>query len=79
MAKYIVPPAMLARLENEGTYHAPIGDQESRYEQISEFALQFKLFVVENTPASREQSAALTAIDEATFFANSAIARHESE
>ncbi len=40
-------------------------------------AKEFALFIVENTPSSREQSLALTALEESVFWTNAAIARNE--
>jgi hypothetical protein len=39
--------------------------------------LETAKFIVKHTPASREQSLALNAIDQAMFLANASIARSE--
>jgi hypothetical protein len=59
------------------TYHPPSGTQPERYEQIRYVAAQFADLIVSTTPESREQSLALTALDEVVMWANSAIARRE--
>jgi hypothetical protein len=59
------------------TYHAPKGDQADRYTELRNFARQFALHIVNNTPPSREQSLALTKVEEAVMWANASIARNE--
>ncbi len=63
-------------LENRFTYHAPKGDQPGRYEAIRAEEKKFATVVVALTPESREQSLALTRLEEAVFWANAAIARN---
>ncbi len=70
---------MRKRLENDFTYHAPNADQRERHEKINAAALAFSLIIADLTPASREQSLALTAVDNASRDAHSAIARNENE
>jgi hypothetical protein len=65
------------RIERDFTYHAPKGDQVERYQQLRDKAKEFAQFIVELTPASREQSLALTHLENAAFYANAAIARNE--
>lgn len=59
------------------SYHPPKDGQPLRYEAIRATAKQFAEFVTSRTPASREQSLAITKIEEAVFWANAAIARNE--
>ncbi len=66
-----------SRIETNFTYHPPKDDQPKRYEEIREVAKNFAMCINENTPASREQSLALTALEEVVFWANAAIARNE--
>lgn len=70
---------MLARLYNDFTYHAPLPGQPVRYEQIRLKAKELAYYLCHATPASREQSLALTHLEEAVFWANAAIARNETE
>lgn len=58
-------------------YHAPKGDQQVRYEEIREQARYFARSIQRMTPQSREQSAALTKLQECVMFANAAIAINE--
>ena len=67
-----------AELENRFTYHAPAGTQAERYEKMRSNARELALFIVSVTPESREQSLAITALEEAVFWANAAIARREN-
>jgi hypothetical protein len=62
-------------LEIRFTYHSPSGDQPEKYEIIRNIAKGFAEFIAVNTPDSREQSLALTKLEEAVFWANAAIAR----
>lgn len=61
------------------TYHKPFGDQPLKYEDIRRKALQFADMLVVCCPDSRELSLAITKLEEAVFWANAAIARHEEE
>uniref|UniRef100_A0A6M3IMQ8 Acb2/Tad1 hairpin domain-containing protein n=1 Tax=viral metagenome TaxID=1070528 RepID=A0A6M3IMQ8_9ZZZZ len=61
------------------TYHPPKGTQANRYENIRDKALMFAMFLVAQTPESREQALALTHLDLVVMWANAAIARRENE
>jgi hypothetical protein len=77
--KYPIDPKMQKRLDNDYTYHKPFGDQQQRYEEIRESAKNLALVIVEMTPPSREQSVALTLLEQTVMEANAAIARNEEE
>jgi hypothetical protein len=62
-------------LENIFTYHAPKGDQLQRYQRIREEALQFAHTIVDLTPESADQTAAIRKLSECVMTANAAIAR----
>ncbi len=64
-------------LEKRFTYHPPKGDQPDRYNKIRAIARAFAQVIAEATPASREQSLALTKIEESVMWANASIARRE--
>jgi hypothetical protein len=70
---------MRARLDNDFTYHKPHGNQPERYVQIREKAKSLAELIVESTLPSREQSVALTKLEESVFWTNAAIARNEKE
>lgn len=59
------------------TYHPPKNDQAERYLTIRMMAHKMARGIVEMTPPSREQSLALTRLEGAVMWANSAIARRE--
>ncbi len=65
------------RIERDFTYHAPKPGQVERYTQIRDEAKKLALLINDLTPPSREQSLALTNIEQAVSFANAAIARNE--
>ena len=66
-------------LKNVFTYHAPLSGQPERYVALRESARAFAELIVESTPASREQSVALTNVQQAVMWANAAIAINEKE
>jgi hypothetical protein len=68
---------MIDDLDNRFTYHTPKDDQPQRYELIRAEAKKLAQVFVEKTLESREQSIALTKLEEAVFWANAAIARNE--
>jgi len=59
------------------TYHPPSPEQTERYQKLRDAAYAFALLIYRNTPQCREQSTALTKLEEAVFSANAAIARRE--
>lgn len=73
----MAPPIDQDELLTRFTYHAPTGDQPQRYMTLRAKAMDIAELIVELTPESREQSLALTHLEEAVFWANAAIARRE--
>jgi len=65
------------RIENDYSYHPPMGDQPQRYEAIRDKAKELAILICEVSPPSREQSVALTELDHVVMMANAAIARNE--
>ena len=63
-------------IDNRFTYHPPAPGLVDRFVQIRSEARQLAITIVQSTPASREQSLAITALEEAVMWANAAIARH---
>lgn len=59
------------------TYHPPKNNQPERYVGLRGAAKGLAELIVELTPKSREQSLALTKLEEAIFWANASIARNE--
>lgn len=58
-------------------YHRPSGNQAERYERLRDEAGKLAHLIATNTPESREQSIALTKLEEVVMFANASIARNE--
>ncbi len=79
MPKYPISEEQKDRLDNTFTYHAPFGDQSTRYAIIRNGAWMLAENILASTPPSREQSLALTKLEEAVMWANAAIARNEKE
>lgn len=63
-----------AEIEHLFTYHAPRGDQPQRYERIREAAKALAKVIVDNTPKSADQSAAIRKLRECVHVANASIA-----
>lgn len=68
---------MSDELEVRFTYHPPKGDQPARFQAIRDTAKALAVLIEESTPDSREQSLALTALDQTVMWAIAAIARRE--
>ena len=62
------------QLLNWFTYHSPQTEQLEGYKQIRSAGLALAKKIVEFTPASADQSAAIRKVREAVFTANAAIA-----
>lgn len=77
MNNYEIAPKMRDQLENNFTYHSPKDDQPERYAKIRDEAKSLAYTIQSNTPPSREQSLAITNLEQAIFWANAAIARNE--
>lgn len=71
-----VPDQKRAQIENNFTYHAPKPGQPEKYTAIREKAKELALLIVESTPASREQSLAITELESCVMWANAGIARN---
>ena len=67
----------MSQIERNFTYHAPKPGQVEKYAAIRARAKELALLISEVTPASREQSVALTHLETAVMWANAAIARNE--
>jgi hypothetical protein len=64
-------------LANRFTYHAPKGDQATRYEYLRDCAHNLAGIINEKCPDSREKSLAITHLEDAVMWANASIARNE--
>jgi hypothetical protein len=79
MPKYNISPQQRERLDKTFKYHSPKDDQPERYVIIREKCKELAEVICENTPPSREQSIALTALEEVSMRANQAIAINEAD
>lgn len=66
-------------LDDVFTYHKPFGTQAERYVVIRETAKVLAVLIEQTTPTSREQSLALTNLQQSVMWANAAIAINEKE
>lgn len=69
---------MKLNLDNIFTYHAPTSTQTDRYFALREKAKELAALIQTCTPESREQSVALTNVQQAVMWANAAIAINEA-
>ena len=63
-------------LKNRFTYHKPDEQKVHQHETIRTVLLHAAEEILVETPESREQSLAITHLEEAMFWANAAIARY---
>ena len=61
-------------INNIFTYHSPTPDQIRKYEAIRAKAKEMGQVIVDNTPASADQTAAIRLLRQAVMTANAAIA-----
>ena len=76
---YKLTQEQVERVENNFTYHSPFGDQTARYQKIRNEAKNLAIHIMTFTPPSREQSLALTHLEDAIMWANASIARNEKK
>lgn len=62
------------QLQEIFTYHPPTEDKRRQYETIRSAAYDFARVLLENTPPSPDQTAAIRKIREAVMTANASIA-----
>lgn len=74
---YTPSERVVTQIEKCFTYNPPKHDQPARYVAIRDAAKDLALLIARNTPESREQSLALTNLEQTVMFANAAIARNE--
>jgi len=68
--------AVVADMQNRFAYHAPTGNKVNIHAELRNRFGAIALFTLASTPPSREQSLAITKIEEAMLWANAAIARN---
>jgi hypothetical protein len=62
------------QLENWFQYHTPTPEQLPKFQAIRDAGLALATTIVENTPYSADQSAAIRLVRDACFTANASIA-----
>jgi len=67
--------ALLERIENDFTYHAPTSDKQKKYERLRDMAKDLALAIADECPDSRERSLAITQVEQSVMWANASIAR----
>lgn len=70
---------MKSQIEHNFKYHAPKEGQPAKYELIRNKAKELALYIDRYCPVSREQSLAITKVEEAVFWANASIARSDEK
>ena len=75
---YVLIDDVLEDIEKRFTYHPPHSDQVNRYELIRARFRSLALFICTMTPRSREQSLAITKLEEAMMWTNAGMARNET-
>jgi len=63
------------RIETNFTYHAPSEEDIAKMVELREAAKQLALLIADSVPVGREQSLALTHLEESIMFANAGIVR----
>lgn len=74
---YETTKQMKEDLDKRFTYYSSKSNQSNRLSGLCLRGKSFSEYIVENTPESREQSLALTKLEEVVMWANSAIIRNE--
>ncbi len=72
-----MPASQAKQIENNFTHHAPKDDQPERYVALRDKAKELAFLICVSSKPSREQSLALTNLEQAIFWANAGIARNE--
>lgn len=75
----MISKKMQERIENDFSFHPFGGNQRERAKSILENIKNLALLICDHTPESREQSLAITSLDNAYSYAVQAIVRHEEE
>lgn len=77
MQVYTPTPELVKRVRSDFTYHPSNEEQGERMKAIRDNCYQLAHLILNLTPASREQSLALTNLEQVSMWANAAIARNE--
>jgi carbonic anhydrase len=77
VTRYPLLERQISDLVNRFTYHTPNPNQPERYNTLRDAAKELATLILQCCPDSREQSLAITKLEEALFWANAGIARNE--
>ncbi len=66
---------IIARLQNDFTYHKPPAEKQEVFIKIREKAKELAMMIAKECPRGREQSSAFTNLEQAVMHANAGIAR----
>jgi len=75
--RYSPSERVATQIKKAFDHHILTDDATKRCKEIREVAGELAHFIACNSPESREQSLALTSLEDAVFWANAAIARNE--
>lgn len=64
------------QIENNFSYHAPKEGQPEKYDKLRNKAKELAYLISELCPNSRERALAITKLEEASMWANAAVARN---
>lgn len=67
---------MDSKIEKAFTYHAPKEGQPEKYQALRDKAKELAYLIAELVPPGREQSLAMTKLEESVMWANAGIARN---
>jgi hypothetical protein len=73
-----VSDGMKLQIDKAFNYHAPKDGQPEKYNKLRQTAKELAWLITDLTPESREQSLAITNLEQVVMWANAAIARNES-
>ena len=71
---YKIDEKTQADIDNRFTYHAPKGDQVTRYAMLRDGGKTLAELICKTVPPGRERALALTKLQEAVMWANAGIA-----
>lgn len=74
---YVPSDKLAAKIVNNFTFHPASQEQQGRYASVRRRCRELANDITTLTPESREQSLALSKLEEVMFWANAAIARNE--
>lgn len=65
------------RIRNDFTNHPPVGDTGATLDEVTARCIDFADWLIDNVPGGREQSLALTNLEQVSMWAKAGIARNQ--